>query len=486
MIIWELIGFLLLLLAILLTIQLGYTSFLVNYLIQLKEYRLDRLIAYLKTVSGKKQLLSIFNLFDFLKWKKFYRPKFTFRILLTFIILAFCQYRFFFFSLILFYKALYSWQKNILLSIILSLSFIVWLTPLFCLMASLLIEVVLIPLKFTITYFAYKKIKKMNNLLVIGITGSYGKTTTKEMIAFLLDPYFKVLKTPLNCNTKIGIAMLVLRNLKFDHQIFIVEMGAYRKGEIADICQMVGPKVGIITGVNEQHFQLFGSLENIINTKYELIQSLPANSMSFFNIKDRKVFDLGKKTKKPKIYYGYKKIPINISLTAFWHQEAIQAAWTIGKYLKLSEKDMVKRLIKFKGLPTAIKIIKGISGVKIIDDSYNSNPKGFVAALQLLENTKADKKILITNGISELGDKAEEIHQKIARKAALICQRIILTKEDHKQVFLKEIKKIDKSLKLEFEEDLVKIIDSLKLDLNKKTLILIEGRVLKGLKEALL
>ncbi|MFH1894776.1 MAG: Mur ligase family protein, partial [Patescibacteria group bacterium] len=143
------------------------------------------------------------------------------------------------------------------------------------------------------------KREKFPNLLVVGITGSYGKTSTKEFLASILSERFNVLKTKNHQNSEIGISQCILSELKPEHEIFIVEMGAYNRGGIKLLCDIVKPKIGILTGINEQHMATFGSQENIIKGKYELIESLPRSEpqvllrglpkdgIAFFNVKNK-------------------------------------------------------------------------------------------------------------------------------------------------------------------------------------------------------
>ena len=129
---------------------------------------------------------------------------------------------------------------------------------------------------------AKQKRLKFKNLLVIGITGSYGKTSTKEFLATILSEKYKVLKTKEHQNSEVGVSQCILNDLKPEHEIFVCEMAAYNRGGIKLLCDIVKPKIGILTGINEQHMATFGSQENIIKTKYELIESFAGKRHSFF------------------------------------------------------------------------------------------------------------------------------------------------------------------------------------------------------------
>src|SRR3989338_3390948 len=130
---------------------------------------------------------------------------------------------------------------------------------------------------------ATRKLSEHKNLLVIGITGSYGKSTVKKFLHHILEQKYHVIRTPRNINTEIGVAQFVLSTDLSGVEVFIVEMGAYQIGEIALICQMVKPTIGILTAINEQHLSLFGSIEKTQQAKYELLKSLPADGLAVIN-----------------------------------------------------------------------------------------------------------------------------------------------------------------------------------------------------------
>ena len=140
--------------------------------------------------------------------------------------------------------------------------------------------------KYRLIKKAKNKRKKFSNLLVIGITGSYGKTSTKEFLYTILVEKFgkdKVLKTKEHQNSEVGISNCILKELNETYEIFIVEMGAYNIGGIKLLCNIAQPKIGILTGINEQHMATFGSQENIIKAKFELINSLPEDGLAILN-----------------------------------------------------------------------------------------------------------------------------------------------------------------------------------------------------------
>lgn len=457
-----------------LVIQIIKENLFFIYLVQLKEYRLDRIKAHFKTLSGKNQIKNYFNL---LKWKRFYHPKFTIRSCLIFILVFLAQYNFFFFFLRFSFSFFKEFSNNTLFLLLLTVYLLNLTIPLLVFFFSFLTFLLLWPIKKAIVFLAEKKIKKMENLLIIGVTGSYGKTAVKEITSFLLSGFFNTLKTPFNCNTQIGIAFLILRKLRKNHEVFVVEMGAYKKGEIEAICKMVKPKIGILTGIDDQHLELFGSINKTQWAKYELIKALPKGGLAVFNEKNYYNQRLFKATKKDKVFYGKKRIRFKTKLAGDWQQQNIQAALAVCDFLKLPRGKVFGQLAKLEVPVLTLEVKRGIRGVIVINDSYSVNPTGFLAAMDLLKKTPAKKKILITPGIIELGEASDRIHKEIGQKASRICNKIFLTKPDFKESIKKGVVKNKQDDFVEVEKDEVELLEKLKPFLEKRTAILLEGRL---------
>ena len=147
--------------------------------------------------------------------------------------------------------------------------------------------VALSPLDYSVKGFlaarAKNKIRVQKDLKIIGITGSYGKTTMKEILATVLSVKYKVLKTPDSVNTPVGISRLILKDLTADKEIFIVEMGAYRRGEIKALCEIATPDIAVLTGINEAHLERFGSIENTIKAKFEIVENAKSDALIVLN-----------------------------------------------------------------------------------------------------------------------------------------------------------------------------------------------------------
>lgn len=150
---------------------------------------------------------------------------------------------------------------------------------------------------------ALKKIRAHKKLLVIGVTGSHGKSAVKDSIASLLAYKFSVIKTEGKDNTAGGIARTILKKLEDDTEIFVAELSAYKRGEILALCRFIHPNIGVITGVNNQYLSLFNGLENIKRTNYELVEGLPKNGLCLFNGTNKNTHGIYQKTKKKKVLY---------------------------------------------------------------------------------------------------------------------------------------------------------------------------------------
>ena len=157
------------------------------------------------------------------------------------------------------------------------------LTPWIMLLANLLLT----PVEKAISRWFYndaeKRLRAMPNLIIVGVTGSYGKTSTKNYLYRLLSEKYNVLMTPGNFNTTLGVVRTIREQLQPYHQVFIVEMGAKQKGDIAEICALVHPQIGVVTAVGDMHLETFGSRENVRKTKFELLEALPSDGLAVIN-----------------------------------------------------------------------------------------------------------------------------------------------------------------------------------------------------------
>jgi len=317
---------------------------------------------------------------------------------------------------------------------------------------------------------ATRKREKLSDLLVVGVSGSYGKTSVKEILYSILKNNFNTVKTPQNINVDIGIAKVLLKNVTEKTSVFIAEMGAYKRGEIKKSASIVKPQIGILTGINPQHVSLFGSLQNIQKAKYELIESLPEKGLAVFNGDNEDARALFRQCKNPKRLYSTdpQKDPANQKLLVDSikntpkgleikvHEENgekatlrapllgkhnasnILGAVTVARELNVNYNDIKRALLKIKTPAHTLQLRKGIKDSIIIDDAYASNEDGVLAALNVLATLKGNKKICIMQPLIELGDSAERVHKKIAGEIAKICDYLIMTNRDYYPIMFKE------------------------------------------------
>ena len=305
--------------------------------------------------------------------------------------------------------------------------------------------------------------KRIKTLMpkVIGITGSYGKTSTKYILHQILSQKFNTLMTPDSYNTPMGVTKVIRGDLTAAHEVFIVEMGAYRRGDIRELCELASPEIGILTAVGPQHLERFKSIETIAKTKYELIESLPADGLAVFNCDNDIVAGLADKTDdKQVIRYA---VDADSDLTASnirhtdagleftVHSNALQAAGEIEIRTRLLGRHNVSNILaatsvalacgmeleeirdavaKVEPVPHRLELSAGAGGVTIIDDSFNANPVGAKAALEVLDDfgrtPNGGKKVLVTPGMVELGEQEYEENRRFGERAAQVCDRVIL------------------------------------------------------------
>ena len=482
------------------------------YLWQLKEYHLGRFIDHFRTEKGKQllfnkllifkivlllgyslilpwlnyQVWSIFLLilyffeavksfFDYFQ-KKLKIPIFTKKIIfLTFII--------FFFEL--FYLISFFQDKNFPFYLLIFDIF----TPVVASGIVLIFQPLAAVGRNQIIKKAKEKRAKFKNLIVIGITGSYGKTSTKEFLATILSEKFKVLKTKEHQNSEVGISQCILNDLKEEHEIFVIEMGAYNRGGIKLLCDITKPKIGILTGINEQHMATFGSLENIIKTKYELIESLPRSepkvllrglpieSAAFFNAKNRYCLELYQKTKIKRHLYGED--------AKFFGEENLFGAVAVAKELGMSEEEISLICQKIDNKLPGIRLKKGINGLNVIDATYSANPDGVISHLEYLK-IWPNKKVIVMPCLIELGPASKEVHKRIGQKISEVCNLAIITTKER----FKEIK--DGASESGMEEENILFIEKPKEIFKKiksfcqpEDMVLLESRVPSELKNLL-
>ncbi len=292
-----------------------------------------------------------------------------------------------------------------------------------------------------------KRLKAENSLKVIGITGSFGKTSVKFITDIILKEKFRVLHTPSSFNTPMGLSKVINNELNDSHQIFIAELGAKVPGEIKEVAELVMPDMGVITAIGPTHMQFFKTIENIQKTKYELIEALPQDGLAIFNCDNEFLKPLADKTKLKTYRYGMEdtekldiyakdievfekgskftlvirgkgEINCQTKLLGAHNISNILAGVSFAHLLGMTLEEIQRGIEKVEGVEHRLNIIDGGRGVIVIDDAFNSNPVGFRAALDVISQFKNGNKIIITPGMVELGEMEEEENYKIGKEMA--------------------------------------------------------------------
>jgi UDP-N-acetylmuramoyl-tripeptide--D-alanyl-D-alanine ligase len=290
---------------------------------------------------------------------------------------------------------------------------------------------------------------------IVAITGSFGKTTTKELIATVLEARYRVLKTPASFNTVMGITRVIREQLRDDHEVFVVEMGAYHPGNIRELCRFVGgPDVSALVGINEQHLERFGSIQNTIRTKYEIVEETKPGGVTVINVDnahcaglaDRtanvRVLRVGAEDRSPRpdiyadavtvtpklmrfdVHDGDEQFTVRTRLIGRHLLPNILIALAIGKELGVDLRTAVARLSRVE--PVAHRLVVTESdGKLVIDDAYSANVDGARAALALLAELPAQRRLLVTPGIVELGSAEALRNREFGAQAAAICDLLL-------------------------------------------------------------
>jgi UDP-N-acetylmuramoyl-tripeptide--D-alanyl-D-alanine ligase len=325
-------------------------------------------------------------------------------------------------------------------------------------LALIVANIINSPLEKSINRYYYRDakriIKQNKSLIIIGITGSYGKTSTKHYLYRILSEKYNVLMTPGSYNTTLGVVRTIRESLKAYHEVFIVEMGAKQPGDIKEICELVHPRIGILTSVGEQHLESFKTIETVQKTKFELIDALPNDGLAVLNddfeyIASRKVENVRNVVRysfsnESADYYldriAYSKRGTNFIIRSKQGEEHsfstkivgnhnlsnILAGCITGAFLNV-EPDAVKYAVShIEQVEHRLSIKQLSNGITIIDDAFNSNPEGAKMALEVIKNFQGGKRILVTPGMIELGVKQQDYNYKLGEQAASACDYIIL------------------------------------------------------------
>jgi UDP-N-acetylmuramoyl-tripeptide--D-alanyl-D-alanine ligase len=322
--------------------------------------------------------------------------------------------------------------------------------------------------------------------LVVGITGSYGKTTTKFCVGGVLAADRPTLVTPESYNSFLGIIRTVNERLRPDHRAFVVEMGMFRRGDIAELCELVRPTVGVITAIGPMHLERLGSIEQIAAAKGELLDALPEGGHFVTNAHDPRCLELAARASVPVTLFGIldadhsdtavaaasptelapastpqdspKSRPdvqviasdlrlldghttfqlqldgphsprhaVSAGLLGRHNVLNLLAAAAVGRVLDIEPGRIVEGLAQVEAPAHRLQPIHNRrAGIVVIDDAYNSNPEGAASALEVLREHPATRRLLVTPGMVELGELEDELNRRFGEHAGAVCDLVIL------------------------------------------------------------
>lgn len=300
------------------------------------------------------------------------------------------------------------------------------------------------------------------NPVVIGITGSYGKTSTKEFLAHILRARYRVLATPKSYNTLMGVCLVINTDLKNDPNAdyFIVEMGAYVEGEISAICKLTSPQISLVTAVGPQHLERFGSIEATARAKYEIIDCLPPDGVGVFNWDNhyvRAMYERGYPHTRIAISWENASHATQLRFLARNIRESVHGmefevvdtlfqeeqhfstrllgkhnitnillATAVARHLEIPLTEIAMRVASLEPAEHRLQVKTLPGGITVIDDAYSANPVGAHNVLDVLALYDQGRRVLITPGIVELGPLQAQENNKLGRHAAQVCTDIVL------------------------------------------------------------
>lgn len=296
-------------------------------------------------------------------------------------------------------------------------------------------------------------LKNRPDLIKIGITGSFGKTSAKFILTTILSEKYDILCSPASYNTPMGLTKVIREMLEDHHQVFVAEMGARYVGDIQELCDLVHPKYGLITSIGKQHLETFGSFANIVSTKYSLIENLPASGIGYlpndgaaclekYQVRDKKKRLYSVEPGKDAFVWAENiqmdqsgsvfdlvcdagRVTLNTCLLGKHNIQNILGCCAVALDLGLTLAQIQSGVAKVQPIEHRLQLMPSPNGVVIIDDAFNANPTGTKMALDVLTYFEG-KKIIVTPGLVELGDEEEALNREFGQGIAKVCDIAVL------------------------------------------------------------
>ena len=325
-------------------------------------------------------------------------------------------------------------------------------------------------------------LKDHNNLIKIGITGSYGKTSTKNIIQSMISEQYNSLMTPASFNTPNGITITIREMLKPIHQVFVCEMGADKVGEITELVNFVKPSIGVVTSIGPQHLATFGSLENIIKEKMQMIELLPKDGIGIINVDNEYIRNYEIKNKDVKVItYGItsedadyracditytpngshfnvvhngEKYEMETKLLGEHNVLNILSSIACARELNVPWEVVQKGAKSMKQVEHRLEI-KKFNGYRFIDDAFNSNPVGSAMALEVM-SYMPNKRFIVTPGMIDLGAIQDETNKEFGKKMKDKVDVVILVGKQQTSKIYEGLEEVN------FDMNNVHIVDNVK------------------------
>lgn len=354
---------------------------------------------------------------------------------------------------------------------------------------------------------------------IIGITGSYGKTSVKHILGHILNSAAPTLMTPGSVNTLMGITRIIRERLQPNHRFFIVEMGAYGPGSIRNLCRLTPPDLGIISSIGHAHYERFKTLETVAHAKYELAEAALANNgdvvahertLRFDNAFEMRAQHLAhfivcgqdndpakpdsepsylsdadlhikslqqtKKGLKIALSWGSENASLAVPIFGLHHGHNVALAYAAARKLGIDAADVKAALARCPQIPHRLDVKPQQDGSILVDDAYNSNPPGFRAALELMIAMQPEgRKILVTPGIVELGSAHDQVHHALGAYAAEICDIVVVVNPSRIPTFIEGYRTSGKGRELKTFETFAQAQDWLVKEKKSGDLILLEN-----------
>ena len=370
------------------------------------------------------------------------------------------------FSVFIFYN-MYNLENYCLCNVIGYLLLLIQILPFILIISNLIFHPLEMIAKYKYVKDAKKKLNQLNPI-VIAITGSFGKTSTKNILFHILSSVVPTLTTERSINTLLGISKVIKKNLKKHHKYFIVEVGTSGPGKIQTICNLIKPKFGILTAIGFAHFENFKNQDALAKEKLSLIHSVEKNNgfsiinkcqveekfipniknVSFLSNKivnddDFSVINIMQNINGISFDLVYQNNIHKISAPIFGTHQAynISMAIIMANKIGIPMDTILATLASLKQVEHRLEVKKHSDGITIIDDGFNSNMDGFLSALDTLKALAVDgRAILITPGMVDLGNKHKEQHIQVALKAIDVCDIVIAVVPDRIKDFVDTFK----------------------------------------------